>query len=186
MDLPIYSSRDIRVLDHFRGILKVQQVDGKEMICKCPDPSLWQAVGREFECLRTIATALSIPSSSETHSPCRTRRNRKLVAILEEYIFRDPDKAFTFRLQEIEISTISERRRKRWIVQVRQTVDQLHAIGIVWGACRPHNVLISSDTDDAWLINFGRGSTDDWVGEIMETKESDVLAVEKIVVFLDV
>jgi hypothetical protein len=36
------------------------------------------------------------------------------------------------------------------------------------------------------LVGFGRGSTDDLVGEIMEMMEGDELAIAKIAEFLDV
>ncbi len=79
----------------------------------------------------------------------------------------------------MDISTISERRGKRWTVQIRGTVDQLHAIGLIWEACNRIIDLINSDTHDAWSIDFERGSSGDWVDKSMETKESYVLGVEE-------
>jgi len=90
-------------------------------------------------------------------------------------------------IQNLDISTISGLRRKKWTTQIRETVDQLHGISVVLGGGRLHNVLISSDIDDAWLIDYGRGSTDDWVDDqVLEMKESDVQVVEKIFKFLAV
>jgi hypothetical protein len=47
------------------------------------------------------------------------------------------------------------------------------------GSLQPHNGLIDSDTYDPWSIDLERGSTDDWLDESMETKESYVLGVGK-------
>jgi serine/threonine protein kinase len=105
---------------------------------------------------------------------------------LADNIPHAPDKASTLQAIAEEISAIMELRRKRWFVQIRETVDRIHAIGVVWGSGEPHNVLVDSDTDDAELVGFGRGSTDDLVGEIMEMMEGDELAIAKIAEFLDV
>jgi serine/threonine protein kinase len=144
-------------------------------------------IEREFECLQTIArselaSSIRVPKLAGLVEIAETR---KLVGILEAYIPHHPENPSI--LQDLEISTTSELRRKKWTAQIRETVDQLHGIGVVWGGGKPHNVLINSDTDDAWLIDFGRGSTDDWVDEeIMETKKSDEQAVEKIFRFLEI
>jgi hypothetical protein len=63
LDLPIYSSKDIKILEIIPAeqVAKVQ-IDGQEMCCKCSDPSVWSKIEREFECLRTIVRS-ELPSS---------------------------------------------------------------------------------------------------------------------------
>jgi len=82
--------------------------------------------------------------------------------------------------------------RQRWAAQIRETVEQLHDAGLVWGDAHLGNVLIDKN-DDAWLlIGYGGGYTWPctpgsrwgWVGvdkELADTKEGDLQAVERIV-----
>ena len=49
------------------------------------------------------------------------------------------------------------------LYQVRQAVDWLHSIGIIWGDGKADNIIIHPDADEAWLIDFSGGNTEDWV-----------------------
>lgn len=91
-------------------------------------------------------------------------------------------------LRDVEpASSIAEVRRRKWAFQVRETVRLLHQIGVTWGDGKASNVLIHGDTDDAWVVDFGGGWTDGWVGpELSGTVEGDELAVKKIFAFLEV
>lgn len=62
------------------------------------------------------------------------------------------------------IEALSERRQK-WAAQIREMVDLLHKIGVVWGDGKPDNVLIHEVTDDAWVIDFGGSYTDGWLDQ---------------------
>lgn len=74
--------------------------------------------------------------------------------------------------------------RQTWAQQVHDTVQQLHAAGIVWGDAKPDNVLVDQK-NDAWLIDFGGGYTNGWVSkELSGTVEGDLQAVKKINEFL--
>lgn len=82
---------------------------------------------------------------------------------------------------------IPEARRKKWASQVQETVRLLHQIGVVWGGGSVSNVLIHSDSDDAWVIDFGGGRTGSWLDwEVAPTVEGDELAVKRIFEFLEV
>jgi serine/threonine protein kinase len=89
-------------------------------------------------------------------------------------------------LRDVEVSKISTERRRKWVAQMRETVEKLHEIGVVWGDGKIDNVVID-EKDDAWLIDFGGGWTEGWVDEkLADTIEGDVQAVKHIAEFLDV
>jgi RIO-like serine/threonine protein kinase len=84
-----------------------------------------------------------------------------IIGILEEYI---PTGVLSqlWQLEEEGIEALTER-RKKWGAQVREMVDLLYKIGVIWGDGKPHNVLIHEVTDDAWVIDFGGSYTEGWV-----------------------
>jgi hypothetical protein len=90
LDCPQYSSKEIRVLEVLAGRSYVTKVlvDGKEMCCKSEDDWQFQAMEREFDCLRKVASSdlkdsirvpplLGLVTSAETG---------KIIGLLEEYI----------------------------------------------------------------------------------------------------
>ena len=189
MGLPQYSSKDIRVLETLveYGYITQVSVEGKEMCCKSGDGAFWHSIEREFDCLRKVARShlansirvprlLGLVTSAETGM---------IIGILEEYI--PTGTLSNLRELQYEGMKASTERRKMWGAQVRETVDLLHDIGVIWGDGKPHNVLIHKETDDAWVIDFGGGYTDGWVDEeLMETLEGDEQAVGRILEFLDI
>ncbi|KAK3988443.1 hypothetical protein QBC44DRAFT_360017 [Cladorrhinum sp. PSN332] len=71
--------------------------------------------------------------------------------------------------------------RQRWAKQIRETVEQLHDAGLVWGDAKAENVMIDTN-DDAWLIDLGGGYTKGWVDKDKAgTKEGDLQGLAKIV-----
>jgi serine/threonine protein kinase len=186
--LPQYSSKDIRVLETLVGQGYIAQVlvEGKEMCCKSGDEAFWQGIEREFNCLCKVARShlansirvprlLGLVTSAETGM---------IIGILEEYILTGV--LSDLRELEDEGMEASTERRKKWGAQVRETVDLLHEIGVIWGDGKPHNVLIHKETDDAWVIDFGGSYTEGWVDEeLMETLEGDEQAVGRILKFLE-
>ncbi|KAE9373738.1 hypothetical protein N431DRAFT_438912 [Stipitochalara longipes BDJ] len=189
MDLPQYSSKDIRVLETLVGQGYITQVlvEGREMCCKSADDAFWQSIEREFDCLRKVARSdfvdsirvprlLGLVTSAETGM---------IIDILEEYI--PTGMQSHLRQLKDEGMEVSTEKRKKWGAQVRETVDLLHKIGVIWGDGKPHNVLIHEVTDDAWVIDFGGSYTEGWVDEeLMETLEGDEQAVGKIRDFLNI
>ncbi|KAF7866811.1 hypothetical protein EAF04_005653 [Stromatinia cepivora] len=57
INLPQYSSKDIRVLETLVGQGYITQVSAKgvEMCCKSGDDNFWQSIEREFDCLSKVA-----------------------------------------------------------------------------------------------------------------------------------
>ncbi|KAH7355125.1 hypothetical protein BKA65DRAFT_605110 [Rhexocercosporidium sp. MPI-PUGE-AT-0058] len=160
MGLPQYSSKDISVLETLVGQGYIPQVlvEGTEMCCKSGDDAFWQGIEREFDCLRKVARSQIANSIRVPHlvGLVTSAEIGMIIGILEEYI---PSGVLS-DLRELEDEG------------VRETVDLLHDIGVIWGDGKPHNVLIHKETDDAW--------------ELMETLEGDEQAVGKILEFLDV
>jgi tRNA A-37 threonylcarbamoyl transferase component Bud32 len=106
-----------------------------------------------------------------------------VIGILEEFI---PSEYTLGKILGHAVAPDSERRNK-WAQQVKQTVYQLHEIGVVWGDGKPENILIDYETDDAWLIDFGGSFTDGWVDvELKETLDGDEQALRKTTQALDI
>jgi serine/threonine protein kinase len=186
--LPRHSAREILFTKKLMGtryIAKVS-VNGQDMCCKMLAPYHIEAVQREYESLKKIA-------DSKHASSIRAPKligfgggdgDEGVIGILEEYI----PHTMTLNGSRRGIITVatSERRRK-WAEQVRCNVELLHEIGVVWGDGKPKNVLINSETDDCYLIDFGGSWTDGWVdAKLMETKAGDEQALTRILDFLGV
>ncbi|KAM4066783.1 kinase [Hirsutella rhossiliensis] len=74
--------------------------------------------------------------------------------------------------------------QEKWVVQIQETVQELHSAGIVWGDAKPENVLIDRNKD-AWIVDFGGGYTEGWVPEnLTGTVEGDLIALKKIIEFI--
>lgn len=102
----------------------------------------------------------------------------RICGLLLTYVKHDESLAF------IDINETPFDSRKKWISQIRQTIDKLHSMGIVWGDVKPDNILVD-DNDDLWFIDFGGSFTYGWVDEDKaETIEGDCQGMERIVQFL--
>ena len=90
------------------------------------------------------------------------------------------------RLRDIDVSSTAPERRRKWASQIWETINRLHAVGVIWGDGKASNVVID-EQDDAWLIDFGGGFTKGWVDEdLADTIEGDEQAVRSIMDFLNI
>lgn len=188
--LPTFAMRDIQVLKKLRGsyITKVL-VEGQERCCKISNNMTQAAVQREFDCLSQVMAAANIKSPFRVpklvgliHAP-GDHHNGQVVGIIEEFIDSAPGYS---TLQRTGRQNVSESQKRKWAEQVRRTVEDLHQIGVVWGDGKTDNVLLDVN-EDAWLIDFGGGWTQNWVDEnLAGTVEGDMQAVQKIERFLAV
>ena len=104
-----------------------------------------------------------------------------VVGLLREWI---PSSTRGRTLANVGVSTVPQATRQRWAAQIRKTLDQLHAIGVIWGDGKPGNVIIDQD-DQAWLIDLAGGWTEGWVEpDLTGTVEGDHQALSNIVKFL--
>jgi serine/threonine protein kinase len=133
------------------------------MCCKSGDDWLFHAMKREFDCLRKVAKSDLVNSIRVPRlvGLVTSAESGKTIGLLEEYI--PTGELSNFRQLEDEGMEASTERRKKWGAQIRETVDLLHKIGVIWGDGKPHNVLVHEVTDDAWVIDFGGGYTEGWV-----------------------
>ncbi|KAG5748479.1 hypothetical protein H9Q70_008855 [Fusarium xylarioides] len=190
-NLPAYSTKEVHVIENFlnAGYIARVQVEGKEMCSKAGDSKGEDAAQRELNCLWKItksphAAAIQVP---KLLGLITTPENGKTIGFLEEYIPVSEAWELSTLGSIDDVSAIDESRRKKWLSQVRNTVDLLHKIGITWGGGKASNVLIHRETDDAWVIDFGGGWTEGWVDEELSgTVKGDNVAVRKIMEYLQV
>ncbi|KAK4162979.1 hypothetical protein QBC43DRAFT_264850 [Cladorrhinum sp. PSN259] len=186
--LPRHSSKDIAVLEPFvRGSSSTVSrvlVQGREMVCRAQkqgllDPTLEQ----ELVALQKIRHARQsghLPTSVHvaqllgyvTHA-----ETGHIIGLLRDWVSGRS-------LSKIATDETPARTRQKWALQIRQTVKQLHDIGVVWGDGKASNIVVDNE-DEIWLIDFGGGWTDGWVDEALAgTVDGDEQAVEKITEFL--
>ncbi|KAH6676858.1 hypothetical protein F5X68DRAFT_224104 [Plectosphaerella plurivora] len=185
--LPRHDCKNITVIDVFsRGVSSVTaavRFDGQEMFCKStgrPSGLSGSSEGLELEHLGKILGVFPQPSV--------LRVPRLLGYVLHE----ETDRILGFlrqwvpgcRLSDIDLTTISPQRKRKWTSQIRESMQALHKQGIAWGDCTTGNIIIDGQSD-AWLVDFEEGfsanSTDD---ETADRIESDVQAFGRIVTLL--
>jgi hypothetical protein len=117
--LPQYSLREIRVLKILAGRSYVTKVlvDGKEMCCKSGDDWEFQAMEREFDCLRKVAISdlkesIRVPRSFGLVTSAETGNT---IGLLEEYI-PEGDLSNLRQLDDEDMDhvEVSTERRKKW------------------------------------------------------------------------
>ncbi|TPX11580.1 uncharacterized protein E0L32_007791 [Thyridium curvatum] len=188
--LPQYSPKDVIVLETFvRGSgSTVSQVlaEGREMICRAQkDGLLDPTLENELVALQKIRDACqSGQSRSPMHVPqllgyVRHDGTGNIIGMLRDWVSGRS-------LSKIDLAATAAERRQKWALQIRQTVEQLHGIDVVWGDGKASNVIVD-DEDQTWLIDFGGGWTEGWVDEgLAGTVDGDEQAVQKILDFLGV
>lgn len=89
--------------------------------------------------------------------------------------------------EEVMSPQTPEEYRRRWISQIRRTVQALHEAEITWGDAKAGNVLVDKNGHgDAWVIDFGGGYTEGWVDrDTSNTIEGDLQGLAKIIDYLE-
>ena len=76
--------------------------------------------------------------------------------------------------------------RRKWAIQIKQTLRGLHDLEILWRDIKTDNVLINED-GDAVLLDFGGGNTQGWVDpDKYGTMEGEEQGLRKIMEALKV
>jgi len=185
-NLPRYSTREIQFTKKLMGIGYIAKVfvNRQDICCKMVTTHT-KAVQREYECLSKIAGS-QYPSSISAPKLIgfvMDDSNTGTIGILEEYIPHNS----TLGRPYGGIEAITHERKRGWAEQISHNVRLLHKIGVVWGDAKPENVLINSDMDDCWLVDFGGSWTDGWVNaRLMKTKAGNEQALARIYNFLGV
>lgn len=194
-DLTRYSTKAIHVLERLEwyggGYIVHASVEGLGHKCcvKVFDGQNYHAVQREFNCLLKISRSRYADTlrTPKLLGLVESATDRRQIGIVEEYI----PHAETYEMSDLgrigEVGAIELDRRRKWSLQIRETVAQLHEIGVVWGDAKPHNVLINSNKDNIYIIDFGGGVTDGWgTRELMNTAAGDLKALKMIDEYLQV
>ena len=189
--LPRYSSEQIQVINEFHfggGTVCLVEVDGRQMICRARQDGLRDSeLEREIDCLQRIRRAFPGPAQA-VQVPLLLGyvvhpTSGVTLGLLREWI---PSKDSLQDLKQDGFPGVPKGTREKWAHQIKETVNCLHAIGVVWGDAKPGNVVIDLN-GDAWLIDFGGGWSEGWVErDLEETVEGDQLAVERILSFLSI
>ncbi|OIW30450.1 hypothetical protein CONLIGDRAFT_699899 [Coniochaeta ligniaria NRRL 30616] len=192
--LPQYSSKDVLIQEVIvRGGSLVSRVLVNEqdvMLCKAGETGLFdQKLRRELEALRKVedARAHFVPEIRvpKLRGYVKHAELGCVIGLLRDWIPSGLEPPLD-QLDSTDIGLIPSGRRQSWIAQIRQTVDRLHEIGLVWGDGKIHNVVIDRD-DNAWLIDFGGGWTRDYVDrDLAGTVAGDKQAIRSIARFLRV
>ncbi|EPE35436.1 Protein kinase-like (PK-like) [Glarea lozoyensis ATCC 20868] len=185
LHLPHYSVKEVVVLEKiFAGLGYIAKVslNGQEMCCKCVKPDTIKAVQREYECLQKVAMSKVAPG---VRTPKLlgfvTDDSGDVVGILETFI---PHKQ---NLSKIEggINGIPEAQRREWARQIKDTMETLHNIDVIWGDAKAQNVLIHSETNACYLVDFEGSWTNGWVDEnLKETRQGDEQGLKRIIQYL--
>ncbi|KAJ4206733.1 hypothetical protein NW767_003021 [Fusarium falciforme] len=153
------------------------------MLCKSQsEPSRLQdgPEARELECLGKILK--EYPQQGSIRFPqllgyIHDKDTKKILGFLRQWV---PGR----NLREIDPSATAAETKQKWASQIRETVQLLDKLGIVWADADPLHVIID-EKDDAWLIEVGDGLEEGWVGmELMDTTDGDEQGLERIEKFL--
>ncbi|KAF9775201.1 hypothetical protein IL306_006711 [Fusarium sp. DS 682] len=158
------------------------QVDGEEqeMLCKAngsPDGATDNRLRRELELLGNILRVFLYPNVIRVPrilGYVEHKETKQILGFIRQWI---PG----HKLSEINAAQAKEETRQKWILQISESVEQLHKHGFVWGDAAPDRIVID-ENDDAWLDGFGGGYSSDWIDEYLQgTKEGDKQGLGKIV-----
>lgn len=84
----------------------------------------------------------------------------------------------------LTLGNVSMEDRNKWMIQIQQTVAELHRIGVVWGDARADCVMIDQ-YNKAVILDLEGGYTQGWVDKDLEgTLEGDMQALTKLMEFI--
>ncbi|RSL64789.1 hypothetical protein CEP54_004597 [Fusarium duplospermum] len=189
--IPQYSSRNVHVqevlVNGYGTVCKVQ-VGSQTMLCKAQrqgveNPSL----ERELVAMQKIWNACSGPVVSIRVPPLQGyvtfADSRDIIGLLRDWVLPS---SYGSTLRDMDIAAVPKELKKKWSNQIRETVDKLHELGVIWGDGKASNVVIDQE-DNIWLIDFAGGWTDGWVDEeLADSEDGDNQAVRNIIKFLGV
>ena len=185
LNLPKFPLKQIKVLEKYKrtSIMKVS-VRGQVMCCKVADDWTHISIAQELHCLQQISAAnLDPPLRIPKLCGLIGSRNDNFLGILITHITPNPE---TPRLGLIDINTTAISQRRKWASQIKDIIEKLHNVGVVWGDAKVDNILIDRN-DDAWLIDFGGGWTEQWVSpEFADSTKGDLQGLKGTFQFLGV
>ncbi|KAH9985079.1 hypothetical protein F4779DRAFT_612205 [Xylariaceae sp. FL0662B] len=168
-------------LDQITRVTIPSRSGSQEMLCKvATNEYVFEAVFRELQCLLIVAGIDQASSSPLARIPkllgiIRSSDHGGIIGLVETYVPHTED------LFRMDLTKVDSSRREKWIYQINETIAALHKVGITWSDVKADNVLIHSETDEAWLIDFGGGGTDKWAEvEGLGSIEGDLAVARKL------
>lgn len=183
--VPTFSPSQVEVLNKVvsNRIMKVRV--NEEVLC-CKLAALgFNGISREIQVLNEI-------NNVHLNSSSRVPRLKGLVGSTEgvlgfvmDYIDVSPQDPH-LGVFEKRIEEVTRSRRERWAEQIKNTLDDLHQNGLVWGDAKPSNILLDRK-DNIWIADFGGSRTEGWVdATCQESTRGDEQAIQRICHFLNV
>lgn len=181
---PLYSAAGLKVLRAYHaagGPVCQVSFNGKIMMAKAKQDGLgYDRLRREMDMLVKLADAEA--DGIDIASPrllgyIMHADTGLIIGFLREWVNASPRGR---TMDHIQMKTVPYSVRERWAEQLEETLERMHEIGLVWGDCKPVNIIIDKD-DDAWLIDLGGNCTLGWVDRnVMETVEGDAQGLSRI------
>ncbi|KAF2999190.1 hypothetical protein E8E14_006418 [Neopestalotiopsis sp. 37M] len=166
--LPRFSSKDVICMDVFfhrqTKLVGCVQTNGKKLLSKAFETGIFDtSLLRELISLQKInnkySTAGALFQVPQLRGYIVHADTGAIVGLLRDWIQHGPNGG---TLKKVMEEPVSKELREKWAKQIRETVEQLHEIDVIWGDGKPCNVIIDNN-QDAWLIDFDGGYTDGWV-----------------------
>ncbi|KAJ6780600.1 hypothetical protein PWT90_10989 [Aphanocladium album] len=89
-------------------------------------------------------------------------------------------------LAHVNLARMPISTRQKWADQIKDTMEDLHCLNLVWGDCKPVNVVLDK-AQDTWLIDLGDCFTRGWVDPKLEgTLAGDEMGLANILKWLKV
>jgi serine/threonine protein kinase len=179
---PIFHSSDLTFVEDLwiQKVLKVTH-NGQPYIFKTAFYENDDHLLREIEVLQQVSQVTASLAKNTPHIVpfkglvlCRDG----LVGFLEYYIEAKTS------LNHVDPNEVTVMQRQKWADQIREAMEFLHEIGLVWGDVKPENILLDNH-NDAWIIDFGGSWTQGWVdSDVQETVKGDQQGYARIKEFL--
>ncbi|RSM19919.1 hypothetical protein CDV31_001279 [Fusarium ambrosium] len=189
--IPRYSSRDVHVqevlVSGYGTVCRVQ-VGSQTMLCKAQGQGLESpSLERELVAMQKIWNACSGPGVSirvpHLQGYVTFADSRDIIGLLRDWV---QPSSYGSTLRDMDIAAVPKELKKKWSDQIRETVDKLHQLGVIWGDGKASNVVVDQE-NNIWLIDFAGGWTKGWVDEeLADSMDGDNQAVRNITRFLGV
>lgn len=175
--IEVACAKDIIVLQSYRAhVLKVQ-IKSDIFCCKLSQTGAQNSFLREFAILCQL-------HSSDVAGFVRIPRLRSVVSVKTGIIGFLTDWIDTEQPDMIALlqsrTALPVATRHKWVGQIRQTLESLHGLNLVWGDAKSANILIDKH-QNAWLTDFGGGFTRGYVDEALyDSKAGDLQGFQNI------
>ncbi|KAL2681306.1 hypothetical protein Neosp_008917 [[Neocosmospora] mangrovei] len=189
--IPRYSSRDVQVQEVLvsgYGTVCKARVGSQTMLCKAHGQGLENSsLERELVAMQKIRNACSGPAvnirAPHLQGYVTFADSGDIIGLLRDWVLPS---SYGSTLRDMDISAVPRELKNKWLDQIRETVDKLHEIGVVWGDGKASNVVVDQE-DNIWLIDFAGGWTQGWVDEeLADSVDGDNQAIRNIAKFLGV